>query len=144
MATIPDGLYSISLPFGGGDITNAGEGRILSLLPRGSLGPDASKISVKYVTGKGYTFLFPNPGTYVSYDGEPRMNNKLMPTTTTRYFNIEKHEYDEGKFVILVADNKDFSVAPALERIYPPWVAMVAFPEKQPWVFDRLDSKVKL
>ncbi|KAI4190744.1 MAG: hypothetical protein L6R41_000606 [Letrouitia leprolyta] len=101
MATIPDGLYSISLPFGAGDITDAGQGRFLNLLPRGALGPDASKINVKYVADKGYTFQFSGSGSFISYEGAPRMNNKLMPTSSTRYFDIQKHDYEEDKFMFV-------------------------------------------
>ena len=46
MATIPDGTYSIELPFGAGAITDAGEGRYLTLLPPGSLGPENHKVRI--------------------------------------------------------------------------------------------------
>ena len=66
------------------------------------------------------------------------MNNKLVTTDKARYYNIAKHDYEENMFTLVldiffpcseltsnsisIAEAKDFSIAPALERIYPPWV----------------------
>ena len=46
MPIIPDGIYSIEVPFGGGAITDTGEGRYCNLLPPGALGPDANKVNI--------------------------------------------------------------------------------------------------
>jgi len=130
--------YSIELPFGGGNITDTGEGRYLNLLPQGSLGPDAHKIKVVYNSDKGgYAFQFANSGKYLTWINEPSMNNKLVTGDKPRYFRITPHEYEKDKYTISIVEAKEYHLGPALERIYPPWVALLAFPERQAWAFNK-------
>ncbi|KAF8600445.1 hypothetical protein BDV93DRAFT_525452 [Ceratobasidium sp. AG-I] len=139
MATIPDGTYCIELPMGGPSITDSGEGRYLNLLPQGSLGPDAHKINIVYNSSQGaYAFKFAASGKCLTFLGEPGMNNKLVTGDKPRYFKISKHEYEQDKYTISVAEGKEFHIGMALERIFPPWVAMLSFPEKQAWSFKKL------
>ncbi|KAG9120730.1 hypothetical protein FRC07_003651 [Ceratobasidium sp. 392] len=136
---VPDGVYSISLSSGGaGSITDTGEGRYLSLLPHGALGDDADKINVAYKPEKGaYSLQFAKSGKYLTWLDEPRMNNKLVTGDKPRYFKIAKHEYYEDLFIISVAEDKQYHLAMALERIFPPWVALNNYPDKQPWGFKK-------
>ncbi|KAG9082631.1 hypothetical protein FS749_006704 [Ceratobasidium sp. UAMH 11750] len=134
---VPDGIYSISLPFNGGAITDPGEGRYLLLLKPDSLGPHAHKIKVVYKHEKGaYTLQFEHSKEYLTWDGVPSQNNKLLTGDKPRYFKITQHHYETDKFVISTAEDKFFHVGVALERIFPPWVALSNFPEKQAWAFE--------
>ncbi|KAG8708609.1 hypothetical protein FRC09_001140 [Ceratobasidium sp. 395] len=137
---VPDGVYSIQLPFGGGSITDAGEGRYLNLLDPGTLGPDAHKIKAYYKDDKGaYSLQFEKSGKYLTWADETlHMNTKLVVGDKPRYFKIAKHQFEEDKFSISAADDKQYHVGLALERIYPPWVALLNFPEKQPWAFNKV------
>ncbi|QRW10447.1 hypothetical protein RhiLY_09446 [Ceratobasidium sp. AG-Ba] len=63
------------------------------------------------------------------------MNNNLLTGNKPRYFHIEQHPYYGDMFVIRLVENKDYSLAMALERIFPPWVAMNNFPDTQAWDF---------
>lgn len=47
MARVPNGIYSIDLPYGAGSITDAGEGRFLTILPVGALGPTKHQVCLK-------------------------------------------------------------------------------------------------
>ncbi|CAE6461104.1 unnamed protein product [Rhizoctonia solani] len=139
MSTVPDGVYSLELPFEQGSITDTGHGRWINILQPGSLGPDAHKVKVTYNKDKGaYTLQFEKSKLYITYEQEPRVNNKLIPGDKPRYFQIKPHDYDEDKYVIIVAEDKKFHVGLAMERIYPPWVAMTNFPEKQAWAFRKI------
>ncbi|KAG8738962.1 hypothetical protein FRC12_016470 [Ceratobasidium sp. 428] len=133
---VPDGVYSIQLPFGGSSITDTGEGRYISLLPPGELGEDADKIQVAYKHEKGaYSFRFEKSKKYLTWEGDLRMNTKLIDGDKPRYFRITKHDFQEDGFTIIAAEDKQYHVGLALERIFPPWVALSNFPEKQPWLF---------
>ncbi|QRV96125.1 hypothetical protein RhiJN_24143 [Ceratobasidium sp. AG-Ba] len=131
---VPDGIYCIQVPYEGGGITDVGEGRWLEFLPKGNLGPDAHKVVVKYNMDKNaYSFQFEKSKKFITYGNEPSMNNKLVLGDKPRYFTIRPHEYETDQFVIGVAEKKEYNVAMALERIYPPWVAMSNFSPPQPW-----------
>ncbi|KAG8751316.1 hypothetical protein FRC12_012509 [Ceratobasidium sp. 428] len=135
---VPDGTYSIELPFDGGCITDPGEGRFLHLLPHGVLGEDADKINVLYKPEKGcYIFQFAKSKKYLTWEGDLKTNTKLIDGDKPSCFKITKHNYEEDKFTISAAEDKQYHVGPALERIYPPWVAMLNFPEKQAWAFKK-------
>ncbi|CAE6411133.1 unnamed protein product [Rhizoctonia solani] len=139
MPAINDGVYSLELPFEQGCISDTGSGRYINVLQPGSLGPDAHKVKVTYNKEKGaYTLQFEKSKLYVTFEDEPRVNNKLLPGNKPRYFRIEPHEYDEGKYVIVVAEAKIFHIGLSMERISPPWVAMTNFPEKQSWAFRKI------
>ncbi|KAG8708610.1 hypothetical protein FRC09_001141 [Ceratobasidium sp. 395] len=136
MTAVPDGVYAIQLPNSDTAITDPGEGRYLHLLPHGALGQDADKIKVNYNGDKGaYSLQFEKSKKYLSYTDVPAMNNKLIDGDKPRYFKITKHDYYPDQFVITAAEDKNYHVGMALERIYPPWVALSSFPEKQPWSF---------
>lgn len=117
MSVIPDGTYSIELPFGNGAITDPGEGRFLNILPQGSLGPDAHKVSwliwstgaiiivlalqikIAYKSDKGgYALQFVKSGKYLTWNDEPSMNNKLVTGDKPRYFRITPHDYERDKY----------------------------------------------
>ncbi|KAB5591456.1 hypothetical protein CTheo_5101 [Ceratobasidium theobromae] len=137
---IPDGVYSIELPHGNSAITDSGEGHWLNLMHPGDLGKDADKIEVKYNDSHGaYSFKFKASKKYITFNGQPSMNNKLLTGDKPRYFKIAQHEQYPEQYVIYVAENIHYHLAIALERIYPPWVAMELTPEKQPWDFKKHD-----
>ncbi|KAJ1301167.1 hypothetical protein OPQ81_003578 [Rhizoctonia solani] len=134
MSNIENGVYIFSVPMGQGCITDPGEGRFLHLLPHGALGEDADKIRVNYNQDKGaYSLQFEKSKKYLSFLGEPSMNNKLVPDDKPRYFKIERHPYYPDMHVVKIAEDKSFHVGMALERIFPPWIAMTKLPEMQPW-----------
>ncbi|KAG9086942.1 hypothetical protein FS749_003269 [Ceratobasidium sp. UAMH 11750] len=134
--SIPDGIYTIELPFGQGAITDTGEGRYLNLLPHGSLGPDADKISAVYKAERGgYALQFEKSKKYLTWVEALRMNTKLVAGDKPRHFQITRHDYQEDMFVISVVEDKQYHVGLALERIVPPWIALSNFPEKQAWAF---------
>ncbi|QRW10446.1 hypothetical protein RhiLY_09445 [Ceratobasidium sp. AG-Ba] len=122
---------------GQGSITDPGEDRWIPLLPHGSLGADADKIAVKFNVEKGYTFQFTKSKKYITFDGPPSINNKLLDGDKPRYFKIEQHPYQLDCYAIKVAEDKNFHLGLAMERIFPPWIAMSNFPEKQPWKFEK-------
>ncbi|QRV96126.1 hypothetical protein RhiJN_24144 [Ceratobasidium sp. AG-Ba] len=135
-SSVPDGVYSICLPNSQDCITDTGEGRWLNLMQKGYLGPDAHKIIVKYIAERGgYYLQFEKSKKYITFDGEPSMNNKLLDGDKPRYFKITAHEYYPDLFVIAVAENKEYHLGMALERIFPPWVAMQNMEAAQPWHF---------
>ncbi|KAG8685088.1 hypothetical protein FRC11_011147 [Ceratobasidium sp. 423] len=134
MSTIPDGVYIISVPMGPGCITDPGEGRWVPLVPHNSLGKDADKIKIKYNHDQGaYSLQFEKSGKYLTFEGMPRMNNKLLDGDKPRYFKIDQHPYGPDQYAIKVAENKFFHVGLAMERVYPPWIAMTNLPEVQQW-----------
>ncbi|CUA73470.1 hypothetical protein RSOLAG22IIIB_10829 [Rhizoctonia solani] len=134
MSKIEDGVYIISIPFGPGCITDPGEGRWVPLVPHNSLGKDADRVKIAYSEERGaYSIQFEKSGKYVAYNGAPTMNNKLLDGDKPCYFKIEKHEYSPEQYAIKVAENKTFHVGLAMERVYPPWVAMTSLPEVQQW-----------
>ncbi|CAE6498810.1 unnamed protein product [Rhizoctonia solani] len=138
MSRIEDGLYVIGLPFGESYITDPGEGRFLPLLPTGNLGKDANKIKLQYKEDKGaYSLQFEKSGKYLTFEGPPSINNKLLDGDKPRYFKIEAHPYAQGQYAIKVAEDKKFHIGLAMERIFPPWVAMNSFPEVQSWVIKK-------
>ncbi|KDN47617.1 hypothetical protein RSAG8_03407, partial [Rhizoctonia solani AG-8 WAC10335] len=105
MPTIDDGVYSLELPFEQGCISDTGVGRYINILQPGSLGPDAHKVKVTYNKEKGaYTLQFEKSKLYITFEDEPRVNNKLLPGNKPRYFRIEPHDYDEGNYVIIVSE----------------------------------------
>ncbi|KAG8707089.1 hypothetical protein FRC09_002033 [Ceratobasidium sp. 395] len=139
MTNIPDGCYFIQLPNSETAITDPGEGRYLHLLPHGTLGPDADKILVKHNDDKGaYSLQFEKSKKYLTYLNDPSMNNKLVDGDKPRYFKIAKHPYYPDQYVICAAEDKNYHVGMAMERIFPPWVALSALPETQPWSFKKL------
>ncbi|CEL62831.1 hypothetical protein RSOLAG1IB_12581 [Rhizoctonia solani AG-1 IB] len=138
MSQIADGVYTISLPHGDSRITDPGEGRWLNLLPGGSLGKDADKIRIKFNGDRGgYSLQFEKSGKYFTFEGSPFPNNKLLDGDKPRYFKIQKHEFYPDMYAINLSEDKNFHIAMAMERIYPPWVAMNSFPEMQPWKFEK-------
>ncbi|KAF8688603.1 hypothetical protein RHS03_09616, partial [Rhizoctonia solani] len=155
MSTIKDGIYALELPFEQGSMTDTGDGRWISILQPGSLGPDAHKVKVVYNKDKGaYTLQFEKSELYITFEGKPMINNKLTPGDKPRYFQIKPHQYEEDKYMyvsgmprqnlslhadsIIVAEDKKFHIGLAMERIFPPWVAMNDFPEKQAWLFRKV------
>ncbi|CAE6498880.1 unnamed protein product [Rhizoctonia solani] len=139
MSTIKDGVYALELPFEQGSMTDTGDGRWISILQPGSLGPDAHKVKVVYNKDKGaYTLQFEKSELYITFEGKPMINNKLTPGDKPRYFQIKPHQYEEDKYIIIVAEDKKFHIGLAMERIFPPWVAMNDFPEKQAWLFRKV------
>ncbi|QRV81690.1 hypothetical protein RhiJN_09705 [Ceratobasidium sp. AG-Ba] len=130
---VPDGVYSCELP-NGVCITDSGEGRWLNLMPPNSLGRDAHKIIVKYNLDRGaYSLQFEKSKSYLTFDGVPSNNNKLLPGDKPRYFTITPHEYEKDKFVIGIKENKEDHLGMARELIYPPWVAMNNMQVAQAW-----------
>ncbi|CAE6445587.1 unnamed protein product [Rhizoctonia solani] len=139
MSHIGDGVYSITIPFGPGCITDPGEGRWVPLVPSGSLGSDADKIRVVFNQDRGaYSLQFEKSKKYITFGGEPSMNNKLLTGDKPRYFKIEQHPYGPGQYAIKAAENKNFHLGLAMERVFPPWVAMTSLPEQQQWEFKEL------
>ncbi|KAG8738655.1 hypothetical protein FRC11_001214, partial [Ceratobasidium sp. 423] len=121
-STIADGVYSLELPFEQGCICDTGEGRWVNILQPGSLGPDAHKVKVTHNKEKGaYSLQFEKSKLYITFDGLPKINNKLIPGHKPRYFRIEPHDYDEGKYVIIVAEAKQFHIGLSMDQIVPPW-----------------------
>ncbi|KAG8700503.1 hypothetical protein FRC11_012876, partial [Ceratobasidium sp. 423] len=105
-----------------------------------SLGPEAHKVKVVYHKDKGaYSLQFEKSKEYIGYEGEPEMNKKLIDSDKPRYFKLQPHEYQHGKYVIVPVENKAFHVGLAMERIFPPWVALSSLPEKQAWAFEKAD-----
>ncbi|CAE6461115.1 unnamed protein product [Rhizoctonia solani] len=138
MAAIPDGVYKIQLPHGNSFITDPGEGRFLHLLPDEALGKNADKIKVTYNSERGaYSLQFEKSKKYLTFEREPSRNNKLVDGDKPRYFKIDKHSYYADHYAIYVAEDRQFHLGMAMERIYPPWVAMQNFPDIQPWKFDK-------
>ncbi|QRW10444.1 hypothetical protein RhiLY_09443 [Ceratobasidium sp. AG-Ba] len=124
---------------GRGSVTDPGEGRWVPLLPRDTLGPDADKIELTFNIDKGgYSLKFKKSQKYLTFDGPPSINNKLLDGDKPRYFKIEQHSYDSDRYAIYVAEDKKFHLGLAMERIFPPWVAMNNFPEVQPWEIKRV------
>ncbi|CAE6411121.1 hypothetical protein ACGC1H_006416 [Rhizoctonia solani] len=139
MSKIEDGVYIISVPMGPGCITDPGEGRWVPLAPHKSLGKDADKIRIKYSHDKGaYSFQFEKSQKYLTFEGMPSMNNKLLDGDKPRYFKIEEHPYHPDMHAIKIAENKNFHVGLAMERILPPWIAMSNLPEIQQWEIKKV------
>ncbi|EUC61421.1 transmembrane protein, putative [Rhizoctonia solani AG-3 Rhs1AP] len=129
MSRIEDGVYIISVPFGPGCITDPGEGRWVPLVPHNALGKDADKIIIQYNHDRGaFSLQFENSKKYITFDGIPSVNNKLKDGEKPRYFKIERHEFASDKYAICVAENKHFHVGMAMERVFPPWIAMSGLP----------------
>ncbi|CCO36410.1 hypothetical protein RSOLAG1IB_11654 [Rhizoctonia solani AG-1 IB] len=139
MPGINDGVYTISIPFGPGCITDPGEGRWVPLVPHGSLGPDADKILVRFNPDRGaYSLQFEKSKKYLTFEREPFPNNKLLDGDKPRYFKIEQHPYAPDQYMILVAEQSNYNIGPAMERIFPPWVAMGSSPQAQQWEFKKI------
>ncbi|CAE6431298.1 unnamed protein product [Rhizoctonia solani] len=138
-SNISDGVYSLELPFEQGCICDTGEGRWVNVLQPGSLGPDAHKVKVTYHKDKGaYSLQFEKSELYLTFDGMPTINNKLIPGHKPRYFRIEPHDYDEDKHTIIVDEDKHFHIGLAMERVFPPFVAMNNLSAKQSWAFRKI------
>ncbi|CAE6484085.1 unnamed protein product [Rhizoctonia solani] len=140
MSKIEDGVYIISVPMGPGCITDPGEGRWVPLVPHNSLGKDADKIRIKYNHDQGaYSLQFEKSGKYLTFDGLPAMNNKLLDGDKPRYFKIEQHPYSPDQYAIKVAENRAFHIGLAMERVFPPWIAMTSLPEMQQWEIKKAE-----
>ncbi|KAL8243843.1 hypothetical protein R6Q59_010101 [Mikania micrantha] len=135
MSDISEGVYAIQLPNSDTCITDPGEGRYLNVLPKGSFGPDAYKIRVRKESGGVYSLQFTASKKFITYNSDAGMNNKLVDGDKPKLFKIQKHEYYPDTWVITAAENQTYHVGLALERIYPPWVALSSFPERQAWSF---------
>ncbi|KAF8752394.1 hypothetical protein RhiXN_11052 [Rhizoctonia solani] len=135
MSTIKDGVYLFALPNSSGScISDPGEGRYLPLLPPGAIDEDAHKIVVKWNEERGgYSLQFKKSGKYLAFEGPPGINNKLLDGDKPRYFKITEHVYDSEKYAITVSEDTKYHIGLAMERIFPPWVAMSSFPEVQAW-----------
>ncbi|CAE6426308.1 unnamed protein product [Rhizoctonia solani] len=138
MSKIEDGVYIISVPMGPGCITDPGEGRWVPLVPHKSLGKDADKIKIKYNQDKGaYSLQFEKSGKYLTFEGSPSINNKLLDGDKPRYFKIAQHPYASDQYVIKVAEDPTYHIGIAMERIFPPWIAMTNLPEMQQWEINK-------
>ncbi|CAE6411109.1 hypothetical protein ACGC1H_006415 [Rhizoctonia solani] len=134
MSRIEDGVYIISVPFGPGCITDPGEGRWVPLVPHGALGDKSDRIRIQYNHDRGaFSLQFEKSKKFMSFEGMPSMNNKLLDADKPRYFKIERHEYAPEQYAIYVAEHKAFHIGLAMERVYPPWIAMTSLPEVQQW-----------
>ncbi|KAF8600780.1 hypothetical protein BDV93DRAFT_510631 [Ceratobasidium sp. AG-I] len=130
---------SIRTSYGQGSVTDPGEGRFLHVLPHGALGEDADKIAIKYNADRGaYSLKFTKSGKFLTHADEPlHPNIKMVDGDKPAYFKITPHEYEKDKFCISHADNREYHVGLAMERIFPPWVALSNFPERQPWTIKK-------
>ncbi|KEP47090.1 hypothetical protein V565_168650 [Rhizoctonia solani 123E] len=117
---------------GPGCITDPGEGRWVPLVPHKSLGKDADKAH------SAYSFQFEKSEKYLTFEGMPSMNNKLLDGDKPRYFKIEEHPYHPDMHAIKIAENKSFHVGLAMEHILPPWIAMSSLPDMQQWKIKKI------